>query len=178
MIYFFGGGGLLGSASNLYFQGKKGPPVASGSAAATVKGRRANIPTPPLYLKKKKKKKRCITNTKPTTLRGWCSHKMKLSSAVLSHHRRLHLPLHPSFTPSSCSSSHFARPTDTLKFLKYRHKSQPVKTHRRHFPHLEKRNGNASAYKRERNEDRGSGVSQLQVVSRCGGSGDGPLWRC
>lgn len=75
------------------------------------------------------------------------------------------LSLHPSFTPSSSANSE-----DVLN-LKLGRKWQPVETH---LLHLE----NEKVSMRERDEDRGSRVSQLQVVSRCGGSGDKPLWRC
>lgn len=75
------------------------------------------------------------------------------------------LSFQPLFAPSSSANSE-----DVLS-LKIRHKSQPVETI---VLHLE----NEKMSMRERDEDRGSRVSQLQVVSRCGGSGDKPLWRC
>lgn len=104
-------------ASRLYFPGRNSPPVACGSVAATAKRRKTNILTLSLYLGRNKR--RNTTNTKPTTLRGWCSHKIKWYFSMLSRHLLF---------PSLLSSLLPAPPppkAQTLKLLKYRHAAWP-----------------------------------------------------
>lgn len=152
-VYFVDG--QLKRAGRLDFEGRNFPTIISGSGAATIKGRAMNILT--LLFNLKDFFSEMLHTEKPTTLKDSYSRKITLFCCFYPSILYSHLPP--------------ALPWQTAKThqTKFRHKSQPVEAH---LLHLE----NEKANMRERDEDRGSRVSQLQVVSRCGGSGDKPLW--
>lgn len=124
--------------------------IISASGAATVKGRPVNILT--LRFNLKDCFSEMLNTEKPPTLRDSYSCKTRRFCCFCPSILYSHLPPAP------------PRQTAETYQTKFGHKSQPVW------------NPSPPSGKWERDEDRGSRVSQLQVVSRCGGSGDKPLW--